>query len=136
MKRAEDIFFAGYPKNKIGILDYLYLFVSCLWMKVAGKRQLTLNLPCEIQYPYIFFNRDNGYTFIKFAEDLGKLTHLKLYWTNCPLDKRIENGACLTVSWDYIPKNINLLINSKLIKKGKNRVKKLLQFRQGMIRFI
>jgi len=141
MKRAEDIFFVGYPKNKIGILDYLCLFVCCLWIKVTSKRQLVLNLPCEVQYPYIYSNWGNGYMFINFAEGLGKLIHLKLYWTNC-LPKEInsvakgEDPSRLTVSWDFIPKNINLLINSKIIKRGGEKAKQFLQLREGSVKFV
>ena len=137
MKRAEDIFFVGYPKNKIGILDYFCLFVCCLWIKVTSKRQLVLNLPCEVQYPYIYSNWGNGYMFIKFAEGLGKLICLKLYWTNClPCTTKDNTISYLSVSWDFIPKNINLLINSKIIKRGKNKIKKLLSLHGQQVRFV
>jgi len=137
----DDIIYTHSPVNRISVFDYLWLFVNFIKAAITSKRSIAVNLPCEIQYPYLYFHWENGTRFINFAERLKHFFHLKLYWTNC-LPKEInsvakgEDPSRLTVSWDFIPKNINLLINSKIIKRGGEKAKQFLQLREGGVRFV
>ena len=129
------------PKYRITIFHYPWLIWLFVIAALSLKTKVVLNLPVEVQYPYLYYHWDRGLNFISYAENLKKLFNLKLYWTNC-LPKQItfasrgEDLSRLTVSWDFIPKNINLLINSKIIKRGGEKAKQFLQLREGSVKFV
>ncbi len=137
MAIEDDIVYTHFPKNTVSIFDYIWLFVDFFRAAITSKPALAINLPCELQYPYLFSHWENGTRFINFAERLKHFFHLKLYWTNClPCSTKNNTNSYLSVSWDFIPKNINLLINSKIIKRGKNKIIKLLSLHGQQVRFV
>ncbi len=125
------------PKYRITIFHYPWLIWLFVIAALSLKTKVVLNLPVEVQYPYLYHHWDRGLNFISYAENLKKLFNLKLYWTNClPCATKDSTTSYLSVSWDFIPKNINLLINSKIIRRGKEKAKQFLQLRGGGVRFV
>lgn len=122
-----------HPGTRTSFLSYLQLIVSFVRASFTSKI-IVLSLPAEVQYPYLFFHWEKGLAFINFAEELRRIFRCQLYWTNClPKTKDEKSIQNLTISWDFVPKNIHLLINSKIIGKSKKKIKELLMQRPKLI---
>jgi len=124
-------------KNKISIFDYLRLFIIFSISSITLKSTVVIELPRDIQYPYLFYDRGRGTNFVNFAEKLRRFFQLNIYWTNSTPDTFMKNiTAHLTISWDFIPKNINLLINLKIIRERRKKIIKLLKSQLRRVNFI
>lgn len=124
-------------KRRISIFDYFRLFIIFAISGLTLKSVVIINLPRDIQYPYLFFDRGRGANFINFAEKLKKLFRLKLYWTNSPVNTfKKDVTSHLTISWDFIPKKINLIVNLKITRERKEKILKLLQPQLKRVNFV
>lgn len=120
--------------NNISCADYVAI-IPCFFIgKLLRFRCIVMNLPNEIQYPYLFcFYK--GINFIKFAESLKKLLHIGLYWENSLLHTKGLYSK-LTTSWDFIPEDIDLMINLDILKRKKQELKKIYETRKNQIKLI
>ncbi len=109
------------PKNPISFIDYLKLILFLFFAKLRGYQGVILDLPLEVQYPYLFYQLWKGEELISFAEKLRKLLTLELYWSNAwsPQLNKFKLSS-FPISWDFIPTDINLAVDIRSLKKTSN----------------
>jgi len=107
------------PNNLLGPLDYIFLVFAFILARIIMTKMVIINLPLETQYPYLFNQFWKGDDFIKFAEKLKKIFNLKVFWQNSRPEMLNKFGISnLSITWNYLPKNIDLMINTDNLKKN------------------
>lgn len=138
------IFRSNRSLARTSFLNYPLLVLDIFLAKLAFSKGLILNLPLEVQYPYLFYKFWEGEEFIKFAERLKKFFMIDLYWENS-YSRLLEKFGLksFSISWVSVPKDISLSLNLANLKKtlktsqkAKKELENLLQARKKQIRLV
>lgn len=102
----------------LGIIDYWLLLRSIIEAKINNYPTLTIHLPFEIQHKKVF-NLKKALLYIFFGEALRKIFEVNLCWENAPwLNYGTWDLKYGNTSWQYIPKNINLCLDTGHLMLG------------------
>lgn len=135
MHKQVKIMHIDTPNDGVSVMDYLLLPFYFFATKLFHFQSIAINLPCEIQYPYLF-SFGKGLDFINFVEKLKKLFHICLYWENSSSDRIKKTYPNITTSWSLVPDNIDLIINMDILKRKRKELKKILDEKGAQIKFI
>ncbi|OGK12111.1 hypothetical protein A3C98_03980 [Candidatus Roizmanbacteria bacterium RIFCSPHIGHO2_02_FULL_37_15] len=118
---------ASYSYSPLGVFHYIKAVKDLILARIVNAINITFHFPIELAFPSSI-NTKRGIVYINWVEFWAKKLKVVVVWENISLLKKTDWSLLEQSTWEYIPKRINLCLDTgHLILGEKNPRKRILE---------
>lgn len=118
---------AKYNYNCLNLYSYIRALLDLIIGKIKRVKNITFHLPIEICLPSKI-NLSRAKLYLNFVEMMSRMVRINVVWENIAFLSTKDWSIVEQSTWDYVPKNINLCLDTgHLILNEKNPRKRILE---------